>query len=88
MSDEVPKLPRGKGLRLRPADLFRIGMVAVLLLCVLALGQPCADSVAGFVDSFAPPPDAAPEMKLERLTDDEIRSRFPADPDAGAAPPR
>jgi hypothetical protein len=83
--DDVPKLPRGKGLTLRGSDLVRIGMFATLLVCILALGQPCADGVSGFVESFAPPdatPAGAPaEMQLERLSDEEIRRRFPETPD-------
>jgi hypothetical protein len=84
--DDVPRLPRGKGLRLRPSDVARIGMVALLLVCIVVLGRPCASGVAGFVDSFSPAPDAGPaappaagEMQLERLTEEEIRRRFPND---------
>ena len=81
--DDVPRLPRGKGLRLRSSDVVRIGLFATLLVMIIALGRPCASGVAGFVDSFSPPPDAAPpaasEMQLERLTDEQIRARFPAD---------
>ena len=85
--DDVPRLPRGKGLRLRTSDVARIGMVALLLVCIVVLGRPCASGVAGFVDSFSPVPDAGPateELHLERLTEEEIRRRFPGDqPDAG-----
>jgi len=88
-SEPIPRLSRGRGLRLRTSDLVRIGMVATLLICILALGRPCADGMAGFVDSFSPPPDAAPAaapaLELERLTEEEIRRRFPGDPDAAAA---
>jgi hypothetical protein len=83
--DQVPRLPRGKGLRMRSGDFVRIAMFATLLVMVLALGRPCASGVAGFVDSFSPPPDAAApapaiqELQLERLTDEEIKRRFPAD---------
>jgi hypothetical protein len=83
--DDVPRLPRGKGLHLRTAHLVRIGMFATLLVCIVALGRPCADGVAGFVESFSPPPDAspaAPDLQLERLSEDQIRARFPAGTDA------
>jgi len=89
--DDVPRLPRGKGFRMRPADLIRIGMFLTLLVMVVVLGRPCASGVAGFVDSFSPSPDAgaAPpagkEMKLERLTEEEIKQRFPGDDEAGQA---
>jgi hypothetical protein len=85
--DPVPRLSRGRGLRMRTPDLVRIGMFATLLVCLIALGRPCADGMAGFVESFSPPPDAAPAaappLQLERLTEDEIRKRFPGEPDAG-----
>ena len=84
--DDVPRLPRGKGFRLRSGDLVRIGMFATLLIMVALLGRPCASGMAGFVDSFSPAvdagaaPTAAPEdMQLERLTEEEIRKRFPGE---------
>lgn len=86
--DDVPRLPRGRGFRLRSGDVVRIAMFATLLVMVLALGRPCASGVAGFVDGFSPPPDggAAPAsatpategMQLERLTEEEIKKRFPS----------
>jgi hypothetical protein len=91
--DDNIRLPRGKGFRLRSTDAVRIGMFATLLVLILVLGRPCADGVAGFVDSFSPPPDAAPAapppesgMQLQRLTEEEIRKRFPGGTDAGAGP--
>ncbi len=92
--DDVPRLPRGKGMRLRSTDVARIGMVALLLICIVVLGRPCASGVAGFVESFSPAPDAgaaAPateELQLERLTEEEIRRRFPGEEaDAGSINP-
>lgn len=83
--DPVPRLSRGRGLRLRTPDLVRIGLVATLLVFVLVMGRPCADGMAGFVDSFSPPDaaPAAPALQLERLTEEEIRRRFPSGEDAG-----
>ncbi len=81
----MPRLPRGKGFHLRTVDLVRVGMFATLLVCVLVLGRPCADGVAGFVESFSPPQDAgpaAPALELERLSEDQIRARFPSTSDA------
>jgi len=84
--DDVPRLPRGRGIRMRSGDAVRIGLFGTLLVMLLALGRPCASGVAGFVDSFSPPPDAAPPaaegMQLERLTDEQIRERFPAEPES------
>lgn len=79
--DETPKLPRGKWFgNVRAIEIIRIGMVATVLVVVIVLGRPCADGVARFVESYAPPPDAgapAPTMKYERLTEEEIKKRFP-----------
>jgi hypothetical protein len=96
--DDTPKLPRGKWFgNVRAIEIIRIGMVATVLVVVIVLGRPCADGVARFVESYAPPPDAgppAPTMKYERLTEEEIKKRFPggseidsqkAKPDAPAA---
>ncbi len=81
MSDETPKLPRGKWFgNVRAIEIIRIGMVATVLVVVIVLGRPCADGVARFVESYAPPPDAGPPqpaMKYERLTEEEIKKRFP-----------
>ena len=99
---DIPKLPRGRWFgNLRSIEIIRIGMVATVLVVVIVLGRPCADGVAQFVESYAPPPDAgsaAPAMHYERLTEDEIKKRFPggaeldanqppAPPAPAAAPP-
>lgn len=86
--ERVARIPRGRGFSLRRGDMVRIGMFATLLVCVLVLGRPCADGMAGFVDSFNPPPDAAPPppaLRYERLTEQEILERFGGASDAGPA---
>lgn len=50
--DEVPKLPRGKGMKFSSAQLMRIGLTAALLIMVIMMQKPCADAVSGFVTSF------------------------------------
>lgn len=65
LDDDVPRLPRGKGLALSTAEIIRIVMVAVALVAVLVLQKPCARSMGRFITSFNPPdagvavPDAA-----------------------------
>lgn len=76
---DIPKLPRGKWFgTIRTVEIIRIGMVATVLVVVVMLGRPCADGISRFVESYAPPPDAGPPaMKYERLTEEEIKKRFP-----------
>jgi len=82
--EPVPRLPRGKGVLLTGAALFRILMCAGLLAGVLLLRKPCADGVANFMSSFeddACVPDAsAPPGDFVRLTgdmsEDEIRRQL------------
>ena len=56
---EVPRLPRGRGLRLSRPQLFRIGGTIVLLIFVVAMQKPCASSVSKFVTGFGPGPGSA-----------------------------
>ncbi|HLU67782.1 MAG TPA: hypothetical protein VKZ63_15970 [Kofleriaceae bacterium] len=89
---EVPRLPRGRWFGgIRSIELIRIGFVATALVILIVLGRPCADGMARFVESFAPPPDAGPEaparsLHLERLTEEEIRQRFPGGDEEPASP--
>lgn len=50
--DEVPRLPRGRGLRLSGPDLMKIAMLAAGLVALIVLQRPCSDSVAKLVTSF------------------------------------
>jgi hypothetical protein len=53
--DEVPKLPRGKGLTLSSGQMMRIGMTLVTLLAIVVLRRPCSDAVGRFVTTFGGP---------------------------------
>lgn len=59
----VPKLPRGKGFALSWPQVMRIGFTLVALVAVVALREPCSDSVGRFVTTFggeaSPAPNAA-----------------------------
>jgi hypothetical protein len=50
--EPVPKLPRGRGLRLSPMQLFRIIGLAALLIFLLVTQRPCANAVSTFVTGF------------------------------------
>jgi hypothetical protein len=48
----VPKLPRGRGLRLSRFELFRIVGLTFVLVFLLVTQRPCANAVSRFVTSF------------------------------------
>ena len=54
MADDepVPKIPYSKGFRLSWPEVIRIAMLATVLVAVIVLQKPCADSVSKFVTSF------------------------------------
>ena len=94
--DVVPRIRRGRGIRINSTDVFRIASVAILLVGIIALQRPCADGVASFVTSMEHP-DAGPAPftdddvdggvdlgELRMLTDDEIRDVFDNEDGAGA----
>ena len=50
--DDVPHLPRGRGLKLSGATMVRIAMTAGMLVVLLMMRQSCSDAVGKFVTSF------------------------------------
>lgn len=48
----MPKLPRGRGLKLSKPDLIRIAFLVIALIGVIMLTGPCARSVSNFVTGF------------------------------------
>ena len=52
--DDVPRLPRGRGLSLSFGQILRIATVAVALVALIVLQKPCAKSVSKFVTQFGP----------------------------------
>ena len=51
-SEPVPKLPRGRGLRLSVPEIFRILITGAMLVAVLILAKPCGKSVSSFLMKF------------------------------------
>jgi hypothetical protein len=51
-NDDVPRLPRGRGLRLSPPQLVRIAATVALLVFLIMMQRPCANSVSKFVTGF------------------------------------
>jgi hypothetical protein len=60
--EEVPKLPRGRGLKLSRPQLVRIGGMLFLLIALLVMAKPCASSVSKFVTSFDGSGSASSQM--------------------------
>jgi hypothetical protein len=52
LDDDVPRLPRGRGMKLSTAQLVQIVMVAAALVAVIVLARPCSESVSRLVTSF------------------------------------
>jgi hypothetical protein len=50
--DDVPKLPRGRGIKLSTPEIFRILVTAGMLVAVLLLARPCGNAVGNFVKRF------------------------------------
>jgi hypothetical protein len=48
----VPRLPRTRGFKLSGPQLVRVGLTGGLLVLVIAIQRPCADSVSTFVTGF------------------------------------
>ena len=50
--EPVPRLPRGRGLKLSGPELLRVLVLAVLLVFLIVSAQPCSNAVSRFVTSF------------------------------------
>ena len=62
MSDDVPKLPRGRGLRLSRPQMVRIAGTLLLLVFLIVMQRPCADAFSKFVTSFGDQGSASVQM--------------------------
>ena len=51
-SEPVPKLPRGRGIRLSGPEMFRILITGAMLVAVLILARPCGNAVSTFLMKF------------------------------------
>lgn len=48
----MPKLPRGRGLKLDGPMMFRIGGTLILLVMIILMREPCANATSKFVTGF------------------------------------
>ena len=60
--EPVPRLPRGRGLRLSVPELLRIAVLAILLVFLIVTQKPCANAVSRFVTGFGDQGSAAKAM--------------------------
>jgi hypothetical protein len=60
--EPVPRLPRSRGFKLSTPQLVRIALTAALLVLIIAVQRPCADSMSRFVTSFGDEGSAAGRM--------------------------
>lgn len=60
--DPVPRLPRGRGLRLSRPELVRVVGLAAILVFLIVIQRPCASAVSRFVTSFGDQGSAAAAM--------------------------
>lgn len=93
----VPRLPRGRGLKLSYGEMVRIALTAAMLIAVLVLARPCANAVGRFIGNFDPP-DAQPAAPrpvqvpagyvhlTPNMTPEQIQEAINAARDAGVAP--
>lgn len=86
--EPVPKLPRGRGIRLSGPELFRIAVTIAMLIALVILTKPCSNAVSTFVMGMdgsgkgsaaaETPKPRAPTEAYEHLrpgmTEQEIRS--------------
>lgn len=60
--EPVPRLPRTRGFKLSTPAMVRIGLTGALLVLIIIVQRPCADSVSKFVTSFSDEGSAAATM--------------------------
>jgi len=50
--EPVPRIPRGRGMKLDGAMIARIGMTLALLVMIIVTAKPCANATSKFVTGF------------------------------------
>ncbi|MBA3454714.1 MAG: hypothetical protein H0T42_16630 [Deltaproteobacteria bacterium] len=60
--EPVPRLPRGRGIKLDGAMMVRIGMTLLLLIMILVAARPCANATSNFVNGFGDEGSAKTQM--------------------------
>ena len=79
VSNDVPKLPRGRGLRLSRPQMVRIAGTLLLLVFLIAMQRPCADAVSKFVTGFGDEGSQAVKMPRPGAVDQPTERGSAAD---------
>ncbi len=58
----VPKIPRGRGLKLSGGQMLRIALTAAMLVMLILMTKPCSNAVSSFVTNFGSDGSAADTM--------------------------
>jgi hypothetical protein len=58
----VPKIPRGRGLKLSSGQMLRIGLTAAMLVMLILMTKPCSNAVSSFVTNFGDDGSASDRM--------------------------
>lgn len=74
--DEVPKLPRGRGLKFSKPEMLRIGLTLITLIGVIMMTGPCANAVSGFVTGFDDKGSASSSMPKPGTVDQPQPAQF------------
>lgn len=77
--EPVPKLPRGKGIRLTGPEIVRVVMTAAMLIAIIVLAKPCGDAVSRFVMRFDNGSGAGSQMPKPA----NVQQQQPAPPPKG-----
>ena len=86
--EPVPKLPRGRGIKLSFPEIMRILMISAMLVAIVVLRKPCAENTGRFIESFESPVDASYIRLSGEMTEEELRQKLDLEPeDAGVDAP-
>lgn len=76
--EPVPRLPRGRGLKLDGAMLMRIAMTLALLVMVVVTARPCGEAASRFVTGFGSGSAGSAASALPRPDNLDVPATSPA----------
>lgn len=76
--EPVPRIPRGRGMKLDAGMLLRIAMTLALLIMIVVTARPCSEATSRFVTGFGDEGSAGSTMPRPGTVDDPGLSPGPA----------